>query len=104
MTRPLAMAALLPGVASALSLTPLVYHLLRAVEHLRSPEPDPAGVVWAARSRLLDRVGVTAYVVVAIALFVTPWLARRPAALERATLACAALGALGAAVGPMVAR
>lgn len=94
-------AALLPGVASTLSLAPLVYHLVRAAERLRSPEPDPAGVVWAARSRLLDRGAVTAYVVVAIALFVTPWLARRPAAYRRVTLACAALGALGAVVGPL---
>lgn len=104
MTLPLATAALLPGVASTLSLAPPVYHLLRVVEHLRTPEPDPAGIVWAARSRLLDRVGVTAYLVVALALFVTPWLARRPAARERATLACAVLGVLGAVVGPMVAR
>ncbi len=94
---------LVAGLASALCLAPLVYHLVRAAERARSPEPDPAGVLWAARSHLLDRVGVTAYVTAAVALLLAPALARRAALADRVTVGCALAGSLAALVGPLAA-
>jgi hypothetical protein len=88
------------GLSLALSVAPLIRTLVSLIERSTHPEPDPAVVVWAARSPFLDRVLVTAYLTVALAVALTA-LARRAPSLrgDRALHAALALGAAGALLG-----
>lgn len=89
----------LPGLAAAAALAPVAYQLARAFERTRGPEADPSVIVFTERSALLDRLGYTAYAGLALAVFVAPWLARRPALAAPVVRACVWAGAAAGLVG-----
>jgi hypothetical protein len=62
----------------------------------RMPPFDPRVFVWTERSPFLEQLGISAFLVVVLASFAAPWLARRPALASRVVYACVWIGALGA--------
>lgn len=88
------------GLSLALSVAPLIRSLVALIERSTHPEPDPAMVVWAERSPFLDRMLVTAYLTVALAVALTA-LAGRARWLrgDRSQHIALALGAAGALLG-----
>jgi hypothetical protein len=77
------------GAAAAFAGAPLVYAIVRIVQHRLSPEPDPGAVIWAEQSATLTRFTVTAFVS-SMLLFAMLGVARRmPSALPRTTIGLA---------------
>lgn len=92
------------GLAPFAALAPALFVAVRAVSERRAPEPDPAVVIWSERSSLVGHVGVTGYVVVALAVLLAPQLVRRPALAARAFEACVAVSVAAALVGGAMRR
>ena len=92
-------ARLAMSAAPVAALAPALYHCVRVVSQLRSPEVDPSAIVWAERSAVLERVGVVGYLVVALVALTAPLLMRRPELARRVFDPCALVGALAGLVG-----
>ncbi len=87
------------ALSAVAAFSPCLFALTSAVVHARSPEADPAAVLWSSRSSLVERAAVTGYVVAAIATVAGPSLIKRPSLSERAFDALIAVSVVAALVG-----
>lgn len=87
------------AAATFAAIAPSLFALVSAAMHARSPEPDPAAVLWSARSALVERAAVTGYVTIAVAALAGPWLVKRPSIAARAFEAAIASSVVAAIVG-----
>lgn len=82
-----------------MALAPALYQCVRAISQSRSPEADPAAVVWAERSVVLEHIGIVGYLVVALVVLTAPVLMRRVALARGAFEPCVLVGVVAGIAG-----